>query len=153
MKGVVLHFWICTCWLCAPDVGYEQLNSHIMQFLITFLSMVFDQVPSVLGSIIYPAWRRGELAELWGGSRPVVCERSKMMELWRWWCMKFCAASYTCKCCEGRMPPAGRIFWNSYTCVWARNYSQLSIKSIQKGCCIWKEQDDGGVKVMSEIVC
>ncbi|XP_024366479.1 signal peptide peptidase-like 1 isoform X1 [Physcomitrium patens] len=37
-------------------------------------------VPSTLGSILCAAWMRGELAELWSGPRPIVTEKTSLME-------------------------------------------------------------------------
>lgn len=40
----------------------------------------FLQVPSTLGSILGAAWARGELAELWSGPRPIVTEKTSLVE-------------------------------------------------------------------------
>lgn len=37
-------------------------------------------VPSTLGSILGAAWARGELAELWSGPRPIVTEKTSLVE-------------------------------------------------------------------------
>jgi signal peptide peptidase-like protein 3 len=37
-------------------------------------------VPSTLGAILSAAWARGELAELWSGPRPIVTEKTSLVE-------------------------------------------------------------------------
>lgn len=38
-------------------------------------------VPSTLGPVVFSAWVRNELQELWNGPRPVINEKSRMMEV------------------------------------------------------------------------
>lgn len=51
-----------------------------MCLFFNFNSSIVMQVPSTLGSILCAAWMRGELAELWSGPRPIVTEKTSLME-------------------------------------------------------------------------